>query len=93
MSSDDLNARQVELLTGFANGQTPEDMAEAMGVTRSYVWQLAMQARRTLGATTTTQAACIAQALGLVQVEHGQGARLRRAREHLSAAVVLMGAT
>ena len=83
MSTERLNERHLAVLQGYANGRTTKELCAELGYAEGWVWDLAMQARRVLGATTTPQAVALAMSLGLIEVEHGQGARLRRAR-HLA---------
>ena len=87
---DRLAERHLAMLQGYADGLTTEEVAEAMDRKVSTVWDLAMQARRTLGAATTTQAVALAISLGYIEVEHGQGPRLRRARDLVRQAAALL---
>lgn len=88
--SEVLSPRHVQVLSGLAAGQTPAEVAKDLGIGQSRVWQLAMEARQVLGASTTAHVVALAMSLGLIEVEHGQGGRLRRAREHLAAAAGLL---
>jgi DNA-binding NarL/FixJ family response regulator len=90
-SRDNLADRHLAVLQGYADGLTTEEVAKRLGYAHKTVWDVSMQARRTLGAATTTQAVVLAMSLGLIEVEHGQGMRLRRVREHAASIVSLLG--
>lgn len=86
-----LTDNQRRVLEGLAAGDDVEQIAGRLQVTAGRVHQITAAAREQLGARTTHQAVATAAAVGLITVDHGQGAKLRRAREHLVAAARLMG--
>jgi DNA-binding CsgD family transcriptional regulator len=86
-----LTDQQRRVIEGLAGGDDVDQIAVRLGVTAGRVHQVTAAAREQLGARTTLQAVATAAAIGLITVDHGQGAKLRRAREHLVAAARLMG--
>lgn len=86
-----LTGQQRRVIEALASGDDVATIAGRLGVTTNRVHQITAAARESLGARTTIEAVAISAALGLVTVAHGQGGKLRRAREHLIAAARLMG--
>lgn len=82
-----LSPRQTEVLTLVARGYRHDEIAEVLGTPRDNVKYLLRHARESLGARTTAHAVAVAVALGLVEIDTGQGARIRAAREHLATAL------
>jgi DNA-binding FadR family transcriptional regulator len=77
-----LTDQQRRVIEQLAAGDDVEQIAERLEVTAGRVHQVTAAAR---------EAVATAAAIGLITVDHGQGAKLRRAREHLVAAARLMG--
>lgn len=85
-----LNADQLAVLQRYADGQTTEEIAEALGVKPNAVRKRTIHIRAQLGVRTTPAAVAQAVALGLITVGHGQDARLYHAQQHLAAAARLL---
>lgn len=68
LAASRLTARQVEVLTAFANGMSCSEAAKALFVSVSTLKTHAENARERLGVKSTTHAVAIAVAAGAVQV-------------------------
>ena len=64
--SDELTARERDVLRAFAEGVSQRETAARLGVGLSTVKRCVVSARLKLGATTTTQAVAIAVRRGLL---------------------------
>ena len=66
-----LDANELEALTLFANGRTADEMAVALGVSKSIAQHYLRVAARKLGARNQVNAVAIAVRIGLVKSSSG----------------------
>ena len=86
-----LTAEQLEVLQALALGlRTSSAVARHMGVSPVTIRKRLERARERLGAESTYEAIAICAAIGLVEVRHGQDARMIQAQRHMQMAVRLL---
>lgn len=71
-ASLDLSVRELEVLSMYANGGNETSIAADLGISRSTVKEHTREARRRLGAKTTTQAVALAVATDLIHIDKGE---------------------